>query len=78
MNVTIIIEGGLVRAAYLNGEYIDPEVFDFDLEGQDETELEDLLDRIDASPKATKLRTDLLTWRTDVQRALSYGDGMGA
>jgi hypothetical protein len=78
MSLSIIIEGGLVRAAYINGEYIDSDVFDFDLEGQDEDELKDLLERIDASPHGSKLRTDLLTWRTDVQRALSYGDGMGA
>jgi len=78
VNVSVIVEGGLLRAAYVDGAYVEADVFDLDLEGRSEEELQDLLDRIDESWPGSKLRTDLLTWRADVARALSYADGLGA
>ncbi len=76
MDVTVVVEGGLLRAVYVDGKPIGNEtVYDFDvLEGGDEEELRDLLERIDAEPEGTMLRADLLTWRDDVVRALGYFD----
>jgi hypothetical protein len=72
-DVTTIVEGGMLRAVYVDGKYVEAEVFDFDvLDGGDEEELRNLLSRIDESPHGTKLRTDLLTWREDVARALDF------
>lgn len=69
--ISAIVEGGILRAVYVNGRYVEAQVFDFDtLEGGDEEELRGLLEDIDASPRGTKLRTDLLTWRDSVVQTL--------
>lgn len=69
--VSVILEGDMVRAVYLDGRLADFDLFDFDLlEDRDEEDIRYLLDRIDDSPRGSKLRTDLLTWRGDVVAAL--------
>ena len=63
MNISIIIEGGLVRGAYVDGQYVDADVLDFDvLDGGDEDEIEDLIAGVQALPEGTDLKRDAMSY----------------
>jgi len=71
MKIDAIVEGGMLRAVYVDGELVDHSTFDFDvLDGGSEYELDQLLEDIDAAPHGTKLHLDLLTWRPGVEAGL--------
>ena len=69
-NVSVIVEGGLVRGVYLDGVYIDADVLDFDiLDGGDEDEIEDLIGDVRALPEGwTDLKRDAESYLPEVQR----------
>ena len=49
MDIAIIVDGGLVRDVYVNGQTVDFALYDFDVfDGGDTTQVSELLEEVDA------------------------------
>ena len=75
-SIHAIVEGGILRAIYIDGSEVDEETFDLDvLDGGTVEELRELRDRIEETMKSfpgSGLAHDLETWLDDIDKAIRY------